>query len=210
MAYSLRFFREGFPVSVPTEANTDRFQASERAWVTIGIALAPVALVGFGLAHLLRGQGVQGWHVVVYLVVLGFFAFMAWLRLGGVRRGRPTLVIDAQGIDYARFKPIPWSAVRGITMAQSSQGSQPIHLLALHVDQPIRYLGTQGWQALQRRQFAGAAQGELFIPLDPLDRPAEQVVEAARAFRRRAGAGLDEGWRPDSLPSRERRQPRTE
>jgi hypothetical protein len=193
-------------VSPSTESPVERFQASERAWATVGIALAPVALVGFGLAHVWRGGEVLGWRALAYLVVLGFFAFMAWLRLGGVRRGRPTLLIDVQGIDYARFKPIPWSAVRGLTLAQSSRGSQPIHLLALHVEQPLRYLGTQGWQALQRRQLAGAAQGELFIPLDPLDRPAEQIAEAARAFRRRAGdAGLDEGWRPEALPSRDSR-----
>lgn len=191
-------------MSLPTDTTADRFQASERAWATLGIALAPVAVVGIGLTHLLRGGSVLAWHALVYLVVFAFFAFMAWLRLGGVRRGRPTLVIDAQGIDYARFKPIPWSAVRGLALAQSSRGSQPIHLLALHVEQPIRYLGAQGWQALQRRQLAGAAQGELFIPLDPLDRPPEQIAAAARAFRRRAGAGLVEGWCPDSLPSRER------
>lgn len=106
----------------PTDKTAGSFQASERAWATVGIALAPLAVVGIGLDHVLRGGAVQSWEVVVYLVVLGFFAFMAWLRLGGVRRGRPTLVIDATGIDYARFKPIPWSAVRGLARKTGDQG----------------------------------------------------------------------------------------
>ena len=127
------------------------------------------------------------------------FVLMVPLMRSHYRPGRPTLRLDARGVDHVWFGAVPWSAVHGVYHRQLKLKQTTIHTLVLGVSGPARYLGRMPWIA---RLMAGKLRpsrgryGAIEIGLNPLDQHPLLVASAAATLRGRASPPAVAGWHP--------------
>lgn len=132
-------------------------------------------------------------------VVLGLFAFFGWGRARQILRPGPMLRIDADGIEHARYGPIPWRDVVGMSLQRTKVRYWTEHTLMPGIRDVRRYLdNAPGLFALVHgRKLHGTQDvGTLPLPLNPLDKDPQRIYEVALALRSRHRAPFLHRWDP--------------
>lgn len=163
------------------------------------LALAFLGLVAAGC-----GWAVMQGHDDIRLVLCGaffavFFVLMVPLVRSQYRPGRPTLRLDARGVDHAWFGTVPWTAVHGLFHRQAKLKQTTIHTLVLGVSEPAKYLGRMpriarlmaGKLRLPRQRY-----GAIEIGLNALDHDPFLVADAASTLRSRVRPPHIVDWHP--------------
>lgn len=163
-----------------------------------------LALAFFGLAAAGCGWAVLEGNDDPRLVLCGagfavFFVLMVPLVRSQYRPGRPTLRLDARGVDHAWFGTVPWTAVHGLFHRQAKLKQTTIHTLVLGVSEPAKYLGRMpriarlmaGKLRLPRQRY-----GAIEIGLNALDHDPFLVADAASTLRSRVRPPHIVDWHP--------------
>lgn len=175
----------------------NRFEANARRWMSgLIVLIGVIPLFAMYIAMVARPFNVLMFAIATSFLVLIVFVFLT--IEAQFRPGRATLAMDGFGLDHALFGPIRWDQIRGIHLRQMRMRHATQNTLHLSVLKPGRYL-EQGrwWQKMflskKRRE---AAIGDIVIPLNVLDRPAELVHKAAVDLRSRVNPPMVANWYP--------------
>ena len=173
-------------------------EANARPLVQVAaLAFFGLLAAGCGWAVLQGKDDVRLLLCAVLFTVL--FVLMVPLVRSQYRPGRPTLRLDARGVDHAWFGAVPWPAVHGVYHRQLKFKQTTIHTLVLGVSEPARYLGRMPWIArlmTGKLRLPRGRYGALEIGLNPLDQHPLLVASAAAALRGRASPPAVAGWHP--------------
>lgn len=147
----------------------------------------------------------QQWvHAALIAVVAVILIVSAFDLLRQALRPGPMLTLDAVGIEHGAYGRIPWSDVLSIWHQRTRVRASTIHVLQVKVRDPVRYLdgaplffrwGKRDWRK------SPPATGELQIPLNVLDRPAETIAAVAQALHVRSGGAAAVPSMPVPHPS---------
>lgn len=153
------------------------------------LILVPVFLAGVAMTIAAVDDG-AGKLLIAGVMSLLAAVFIGAMLLSQRRRGLPSLVVDADGIDFAWYGRVPWTDVVGYSRRDFGANDSKSAQLVLLVDRPERWTANTPWYVRRSHGLAAserAAYGTLVIPLKLLDVPAARVMAAVADFRGAVG-----------------------
>jgi hypothetical protein len=171
-----------------------RLEASLGGCRSVFMLVVGLLVLGFGILVALAQVQVRGSSVALMLVAFIGGAGTLWLLARLRPWGRPTLVLDADGIRHGLAGEVRWSDVVGL-----SRMNLPIHVGAGSADREVLVVGLRDPGCVRQRGLARwlvPSRHSMRIVLTGLDQPAERILAAAFALRDRVQPPRESVWFP--------------
>ena len=167
-----------------------RLEASLGGCRSVFMLVVGLIVLGFGVLVATAQVQVRGSSVALLLACFVGGLGALWLVARLRPWGRPTLVLDADGLRHGLAGEVRWSDVVGLVRTHLGQGSAEREILVVGLRAPgcVQQRGLARWLTPSRASMR--------IMLTGLDQPSERILAAAIALRDRVQPPRQTGWFP--------------
>jgi hypothetical protein len=165
---------------------------------SVFLLVVGLIVLGFGILVATMQVHVRGSSVALVLASFVGGLGVLWLVARLRPWGRPTLVLDADGLRHGLAGEVRWSDVVGLVRTHLGQGSAEREILVVGLREPgcVRQRGLARWLTPSRTSMR--------IMLTGLDQPSERILAAAIALRDRVQPPRETGWFPGTTEGHRR------
>lgn len=190
--------------SIPVRSYTDTRLSVGARWFSLLVICVFMSLVTLlMMAAAANGMATEplkaGLVFVVALAAGATTVWYGWTVLSYLRRGKPAMVIDEQGIDHAWFGLIRWQDIEGIALRQLETPLLTRSMLQVGVTQIDSRLESCRWMGADFAVHPPKASPDvayLQIPLYHLTGDAAQIHQVMLNLRAAVTPAIDAFWYP--------------